>query len=462
MSEPTFGNELRRLREQRGLSLKKFAHLVHYDPGYLSKIENGLKPPTATLATACDAALDTGGMLAALVPTPAASKSSRVMRDGARLGEESWSRQSTAVIAFHPAPASSGSSDNTKYRELLGLLSMIGALVTTSGADYQLDPDRLAYYSNDVGRVDDVVVEEYAMLNTHLWRAFVLSRFKGAVLPLVRSQLDVLMASLSQSRGPVTHQRLCALTSELLQLAGEIFFDANRYTDAAYCYTLAATAGKEANAFDLWACALTRHAFIGMYERRFERAVPMLELAERLARRGDGSLSTRYWVAAVQAQAFAGLGELVACQRALDVAGQIHEVSGYVSNGGWLRFDGSRLAEECGACYVTLHCPDLAATALGDVAQQNLSARRRGSVLTDFAMIGLQQGDVDQLLTSADAALGMAEQTGSGFITRKLQGLQSHLAPLLGNSHVRQLNQRITALSEDSQCERLHGRYIDD
>ncbi|MGH3972523.1 MAG: helix-turn-helix domain-containing protein [Pseudonocardiaceae bacterium] len=37
MGEPVFGDELRRQREQRGLSLKKFARLVHYDPGYLSR-----------------------------------------------------------------------------------------------------------------------------------------------------------------------------------------------------------------------------------------------------------------------------------------------------------------------------------------------------------------------------------------------------------------------------------------
>ncbi len=73
MGEPTFG-ELRRLRDQRGLSLKKFAHLVHYDPGYLSKIENGLKPPTTTLADRCDAELDAGGALSALVPVPPARK----------------------------------------------------------------------------------------------------------------------------------------------------------------------------------------------------------------------------------------------------------------------------------------------------------------------------------------------------------------------------------------------------
>ncbi|MGH3478388.1 MAG: helix-turn-helix domain-containing protein [Pseudonocardiaceae bacterium] len=80
MSQPTFGDELRRLRQQRGLSLKKFAQLVHYDPGYLSKIENGLKPPTDTVAGRCDAALDADGVLSALVP-PAASAPSRLSHE---------------------------------------------------------------------------------------------------------------------------------------------------------------------------------------------------------------------------------------------------------------------------------------------------------------------------------------------------------------------------------------------
>ncbi|MGH3905535.1 MAG: hypothetical protein ACRDTE_15315 [Pseudonocardiaceae bacterium] len=118
-------------------------------------------------------------------------------------------------------------------------------------------------------------------------------------------------------------------------------------------------------------------------------------------------------------------------------------------NGGWLRFDGSRLAEERGACYVALQRFDLAA--LGNALQQNLSGRRRGSVLTDLAMIGVQRGDVDQLMTYADAALEMVEQTGSGFIGRKLHGLQSHLAPLLGNSRVRQLNDRIMTIHGNSK-----------
>ncbi|MGH3942582.1 MAG: helix-turn-helix domain-containing protein [Pseudonocardiaceae bacterium] len=75
MTQQTFGGELRRLREQRGLSLKKFAKLVHYDPGYLSKVENGLKPPTAPLAARCDAELDADGALSELVPAQPARKS---------------------------------------------------------------------------------------------------------------------------------------------------------------------------------------------------------------------------------------------------------------------------------------------------------------------------------------------------------------------------------------------------
>ncbi|WP_078618114.1 MULTISPECIES: helix-turn-helix domain-containing protein [unclassified Streptomyces] len=63
-----FGAALRRARTERGLSLSALARLVHYSKGYLSKIENGGKPPTADLARRCDEALRAGGALSRLVP----------------------------------------------------------------------------------------------------------------------------------------------------------------------------------------------------------------------------------------------------------------------------------------------------------------------------------------------------------------------------------------------------------
>ncbi|WP_413760748.1 helix-turn-helix domain-containing protein [Streptomyces sp. MMBL 11-3] len=59
---------LRQLRHERGLSLEALARQVHYTKGYLSKIENGAKPPTEDVARRCDDVLSTAGELLRLLP----------------------------------------------------------------------------------------------------------------------------------------------------------------------------------------------------------------------------------------------------------------------------------------------------------------------------------------------------------------------------------------------------------
>lgn len=59
---------LRIFRRERTLSLTQLSVLTHFSKGYLSKIENGLRPPTHELAAACDRALELDGVLQALVP----------------------------------------------------------------------------------------------------------------------------------------------------------------------------------------------------------------------------------------------------------------------------------------------------------------------------------------------------------------------------------------------------------
>lgn len=276
------------------------------------------------------------------------------------------------------------------------------------------------------------------------------TKHKRTTLPFVRKQIDSLTNALRCSHGENAHKRLCTLAGDLFQLAGEIFFDSNQYAHAAHCYTVAAKASKEANEFDLWACAITRHAFIGIYERQFDKSLHMLDLAIDIASRGDSNLSTRQWVHAVRAQSLAGLGRLDECRRALDEAEQVDRLTGRVHTGGWLRFDGSRLAEERGTCYVELGRPELAEVALMQALKQNFSARRRGSVLVDLAMIGVQRRDPEYLVMYAGAALDTARQTGSGVIGRKLQSLQTRLVPFLNDRHVRHLNEQITAQVKNS------------
>jgi tetratricopeptide (TPR) repeat protein len=325
-------------------------------------------------------------------------------------------------------------------RELLRLVSLATAAIAVTAAGEELAG------ASSMAPFDGATLDEYAALGDHLWRVFALAPSKAATLPLVRSQFDVLTEAMARPCGFATHTRLCTLMADLLQLAGEILFDANSYTDAAHCYTLAASAAKEAGAYDLWACAVTRHAFIGLYEREGGRVAGLLDLATRLADRGDPARSTRQWVAVVQAQVFAGLGQLDTCERALDVAETVCDLPAPVHASGWLRFDGSRLAEERGACYVRLGRPELAEAGLSHALDQTVSVRRRGAILADLALIGAQRRDVEQMVTYADRAVELARQSGSGYIERKLAALRPHLTGQISDSRVRHLQHEITSL----------------
>lgn len=62
-----FGPELRRRRIAAGVSLTRFAELLSYSKGHLSKIERGHKVPPPGFARRCDAELDAGGELERLL-----------------------------------------------------------------------------------------------------------------------------------------------------------------------------------------------------------------------------------------------------------------------------------------------------------------------------------------------------------------------------------------------------------
>ncbi|MET0233978.1 MAG: tetratricopeptide repeat protein [Kibdelosporangium sp.] len=70
----SFGTRLREARTAVGWSLRELAGRVHYNTGYLSKIENGLRPASVELAKRCDAELGTA--LVRLIP-PAVPRSAQ-------------------------------------------------------------------------------------------------------------------------------------------------------------------------------------------------------------------------------------------------------------------------------------------------------------------------------------------------------------------------------------------------
>jgi transcriptional regulator with XRE-family HTH domain len=65
--DPRFGAELRRLRDDSGLSLRDLGRRASCSPSYLSELEHGTRRPGADVARALDEALHARGRLAGLV-----------------------------------------------------------------------------------------------------------------------------------------------------------------------------------------------------------------------------------------------------------------------------------------------------------------------------------------------------------------------------------------------------------
>lgn len=326
-------------------------------------------------------------------------------------------------------------------RELLRLLSTSSAALASPPMDW----DRILAATDDSSRIDTATVNQYACVNHALWASYSRAVTKAETFPAVREHLDAVIDGLHRPRNDAVRQSLYTLASEVLQLAGEILLDNADYSMASHCYTLAAVFSKDAGAVDLWACAMTRHAYINLFDQQFSAAVQLLESASQLAHRGDPNLTTRFWVDAVLAQALAGIGDTAGCERATESARAAADMTG-PPHTGWLRFDASRLDEELGACYVQLGRPRQAEQVLHSVLDRPLSTRRRAGVLIDLAAAGVLRRDPVQLVTYASAALDIARRTHSGYLGRRLDLLRRDLEPLDRDRHVRHLSQQIAGL----------------
>jgi DNA-binding transcriptional MocR family regulator len=196
------------------------------------------------------------------------------------LAPRPWESRHGELATEAVAPAASGTNavadedEDMNRRELLRILSVTGAQIAI--------PLDAALSHSDAAPADETRMKALAQMNGHLWGVYALSASKKTVYPVVREQLNTLTSDLRGARSEAEQMRLCSLTADVFQLAGEVLFDTNRYTDAAHCYTLAATASRQAKDYDLWACALTRHAYVSMYERDFSETVPCWTLRSDL------------------------------------------------------------------------------------------------------------------------------------------------------------------------------------
>jgi transcriptional regulator with XRE-family HTH domain len=420
------GRQIAALRHASGMTQEQLAERAQVSVDVIRRLEQGQRR-TARIATlhAIAAALDTK------VSIGFADRSAQESAPDGRGHDENESSRSR-----------NPETSDMNRRELLRLITAATAVIGASSAD--ADFDRLT--SPSPGRLGRAALADHAAFNAGLWSAFVMAQMKADVAPAAWDQVRRLTDALRRPQATAVRKQLCALSADVFQLAGEVLFDANRYADAGHCYTLAATAAHEADAMDLWSCALTRLAYISVYEQRFADAVPLLVTSAKLARKGDSQMATGNWASAVLAQALAGVGDQAACERALEQAEQVQGLA-QPGNGGWLRFDGSRLVEDRASCYVQQRRPDLAEPILLGLLRKHQTGRRRGIALVDLATVSAQRPDVLRLVSYGAAAVDHTRQTESGVVLRKLRNLRPELVPFQRDPHVRNLDNEIAHLT---------------
>lgn len=339
-------------------------------------------------------------------------------------------------------PEALAGENDMKRRELLRLLSAGGsALVLSLAVDWERVGGTIARPS----LLDSAVIEDLAAINGRFWSLYLNASTKSAILDGVTGQLKTLVRMLREPHTEQLHRRLCELVSDLAQLAGEVHFDRREPDLAASCYTFAAQASREARAYDLWSCALVRHAFLPLYDEQYAEALPLLKEASQLAARGDLQLPTRFWAAAVEAEAQSGSGHLADCQRALEIALGVTAITAV--GPAWTRFEASRLPALRGACYVRLAQPDLAIPALHEALRQfEKPGRKRGMVLLDLAKAAVQGQEIDQACSYLDQVVEIVEMGSSGFLKKGIVGVRNQLQPFASAAPVRLFDQRVQTL----------------
>lgn len=331
---------------------------------------------------------------------------------------------------------------NKQRRELLRWLSTVG---TVLALPLDIDWRRLGASLTHPTYLDEEAIKSLTTINEQYWHLYIQASSKSLILDGVLRQLRMITHYLKYPHRTQIHSPLCALVSDLAQLAGEIYFDLHDYSTASICYTFATTAAKESHAYDLWACALTRYAFLPLYEKHYQETLSLLQGAQHLARNGDSSLSTRFWVAAVEAEAQSGRGDVDACQKALDEAEGV--LAATEPGPAWLRFEGSRLPALRGACFVRLEQPARATHALQEALKQFAEPRRRrGLVLIDLATTCIQQKEIEQACTYANQAIDIGVLISSRFLSDGVRKLRSQLEPFPRLAPVNELDQRMRLL----------------
>jgi transcriptional regulator with XRE-family HTH domain len=246
----SFAEALRRIRKERGFSLRDLSRAAAVDAGHLCKVENGRRPPTQGVAKAVDRALKSRGELVALA-------------------EVERTRHVRQAIPF----------DAMRRRNLLALGLSVPAIASFGDAGGQ----RRRVGMTEVRELRDTAARLYGLDHQHggeaLWRAAVSGAESGYNLLENGIMSDTIETQLIKA------------TSQVQMCAGWLAFDAGRQDIARHCYGEALAMSRQVGDADVEAHALSQLAMQSSKLGRLRESMRFAESAAR-AERSRTKLST--------------------------------------------------------------------------------------------------------------------------------------------------------------------------
>ncbi|GAA4439276.1 helix-turn-helix domain-containing protein [Phytohabitans houttuyneae] len=376
IADPRFPQTLRRLRVDRGLTLRELGRLVHHSKSLLHELETGTRQPSVETAQALDIALEAGGELARMV-----------------------------------------TADNAGVRRR--------TFVAAAGIAASLPHQRLTF-----GR--RVGAGLPAQLVTRLARLRRLDDFLGGA-----DTYRVYMAEVESTKALIrdgsytekTGRALLAVLAEQAQLAGWAAFDAGLHDDADGLYRMSLAAAEDADdtalAGNAW--AFIAYLRLGLGQPGVDEAVAAVDTAGPSVTPGVRALlhCRRAWAHAVTGQAQEAETHLALGATALTEHDDRPEPD-------WVYWvDRSEVEIMTGRCWTVLRRPMRAITVLEQVlaAYDDTHARDKALYLSWLADAYLDVHEVEQACDTAGRAIELSAGIGSIRPGQRIDGFLGRLEP---------------------------------